>query len=204
MKLQLSCFILMITSLCACGSDPGNGSGGSNGTGSTSSSTASTGGATGAALCPATEPTGGSCDAPDGRHCTYGDSVGPECRTDWSCKAGAWVKAASICFTPPADHCAFTEPPTGPCANVPDTCIVGAATICNCATCTGPCDPTPYAWSCWPAPTTTGCPAIVPNDGTACSTEGTRCVYGNACQQSGANATCTDGAWLWEQDVFCG
>ncbi len=163
------------------------------------------GGGTGTTLCPLGEPAyGDSCDAPDTLRCTYGEQVRPECRHDWLCNHGQWVSTKSVCLSPPADHCAFTEPPTGECAQEGDICVVGAATICQCSSCFGgPCMAPPPKWQCSGPPTTPGCPAIVPNDGSACASAGLECTYGNVCSQSGALARCEGGTWRWDTSIAC-
>ena len=164
-----------------------------------------TGGTTPTMLCPATEPSGGQCSAPTGFRCTYGEEVRPECRHEWICgDGGQWITTKSVCLSPPADHCAFTEPPSGECAQEGDVCVVGAATICQCSSCFGgPCSPPPPKWQCSGPPTTAGCPPVVPNDGSACTTEGLDCSYGNVCSGSGARTLCTNGLWMWDQNIAC-
>jgi hypothetical protein len=43
----------------------------------------------------------------------------------------------------------------------------------------------------------------VPNDGSACASEGLECTYGNVCSQSGALARCKGGMWLWDTQIAC-
>ena len=164
-----------------------------------------TGGGSGTSLCPLKEPQGGSCDAPDGLRCTYGAQVRPECRHEWLCNNSHWVTTKSVCLSPPADHCAFTEPPSGECTQEGDVCVVGAATICQCSSCFGggACMAPPPKWQCSGPPPTSGCPAVVPNDGSACTSEGLECTYGNVCSLSGALTRCKDGMWLWETQIAC-
>lgn len=156
-------------------------------------------------LCPVKQPEGGNCDAPDGLRCTYGAQVRPECRREWTCSDGQWATPLSVCLSPPADHCAFTEPPSGECMQEGDVCVVEAATICQCSACfgDGPCMVPPPVWQCSGPPMTSGCPAIVPNDGSACTSEGLECTYGNVCSASGALARCKAGKWLWETQIAC-
>jgi hypothetical protein len=175
-------------------------------TGGTSSTTGGDGGGNpGTSFCPSTEPVAGSsCLAPPGQRCTYGEEVRPECRNEWICNNGDWFTTKSVCLSPPADHCAFTEPPSGVCAQEGDVCVVGAATICQCSSCFGgPCMAPPPKWQCSGPPTTPGCPAIVPNDGSACASEGLECTYGNVCSQSGALTRCKGGMWLWDTQIAC-
>jgi hypothetical protein len=193
-------FLLSLSPL-ACGNvvvSEGTGGGTSSGPSSVTS------GGSGTTFCPAVEPAGGSCVAPEGQRCTYGEQVRPECRHDWTCSNGAWATTKSVCLSPPADHCNFTEPPSGVCGQEGDICVVGAATICQCSSCFGgPCMAPPPKWACSGPPAMPGCPAIVPNDGTACSAEGLECAYGNPCSGSGAFAICKAGKWLWDLQIAC-
>ena len=197
-------FFAMALSPIACTSESISGASGTGGT-SSASGTSSTGGGI-SSLCPATEPEGGACDT-DGQHCTWGDEVRAECRRARTCTSGEWSAPEPACVTPPADHCAFTEPPPGVCSHYGDICIVGAATICRCDVSNGgPSDPEP-TWRCAAPPDTAGCPTTAPNDGTACTSEGLRCNYGNFCIQLGASARCTGGTWRWNldtNDITCG
>jgi hypothetical protein len=201
MKLRSFWLFTLALSPLACGSvvttTGGTGSGGGTGTG--------TGGGTSMSLCPETEPSGGQCNAPTGFRCTYGEQVRPECRHEWICgDGGSWLMTKGVCLSPPADHCAFTEPPSGQCGQEGDVCVVGAATICQCSSCFGgPCSPPPPMWQCSGPPANPGCPAIVPNDGSACTSEGAECTYGNVCSASGALARCKGGLWLWDMQIAC-
>jgi hypothetical protein len=190
--------------LCAgCGSKVDVGTGGT-GAGGAGAGGAGAGGA-GSGLCPAAEPSGGSCaGVPEGFRCTYGDSVRPECRDDWVCSNGQWVTTKGVCVMPPAGDCNFSAPPTGQiCATEGGVCTLDT-TICICSSCSlGPCMVPPPKWSCAGPPTTPGCPATVPNDGSGCEQEGLMCSYGLICSGSGAQVTCKDGAWLWENAIAC-
>ncbi|MEO5726175.1 MAG: hypothetical protein ABI134_15240 [Byssovorax sp.] len=181
------------------------GTGGGTGNSTSAVTSGGTGGSAGTSFCPAAEPApGSSCAAPEGQRCTYGEQVRPECRKDFICSNGGWFTTKSVCLSPPADHCAFTEPPTGVCGQEGDVCVVGAATICQCSSCLGgPCMPPPPQWQCSGPPTTPGCPAIVPNDGSACASEGLECTYGNVCSASGALARCKAGMWRWDTQMVC-
>ena len=188
-------FALALSPL-ACGSVVTT-TGGTSGTGA--------GGGTSATLCPAAEPNGGECSAPTGFHCTYGEQVRPECRHEWTCgDGGTWITTKGVCLSPPADHCQFTEPPSGVCGQEGDVCVVGAATICQCSACFGgPCMAPPPVWQCSGPPATSGCPMVVPNDGSACTSEGLECTYGNVCSASGALARCMSGLWVWDRNIAC-
>jgi hypothetical protein len=151
--------------------------------------------------CPAGEPTPGEpCSAADGQSCTYGDSVRPDCRDQFSCLSGSWMSTGGTCeqFT-----CPSAAPSSGdPCGATVEECNYGP-TLCYCGCPGGLACEGPYEWSCADAPTTPGCPADAPNSGTACSAEGTTCSYGTSCTPDGVTAQCTNGFWQWQQ-VVCG
>ncbi len=212
-KLTPLAFVLSLAGLAACssnvetsgagGSSSASGSGG--GHVSTGSALDSTGTGTTGSPCPATEPQGGSCSAPDGFRCTFGSSVRPECRNEWLCSHGEWLSTKGQCFDPPEQDCAFSKPPTGSvCPAEGDVCPLGDDTICICSSCAGgPCMAPPAKWQCAPPPSTAGCPKVVPNDGTACSQNGLSCTYGFICSGSGAMVECKGGLWKWQQDIAC-
>jgi hypothetical protein len=191
----------------------GGATGGSGGaTGGSGGATGGSGGATGGtggtspSGCPASAPAGQPCTTPDLR-CTYGDSVRPECRNEWICNGGTWVTTKALCLAAPPGECTTTVPTDGTvCTTDGTVCDYPDGTLCLCNACsTGPCAAPPPKWECTPPPTGPGCPAIVPNDGSPCSApEGTQCTYGIPCGPSGAIATCTNGAWLWEKHLLCG
>lgn len=180
--------------LVACGSSVDTSTGGSTSTGT------NTGG--GASIsCPAAIPSGGTCTtAEEGLRCTYGDSVRPECRTDYTCTSGGWATTKNFCE--PSLDCGTTDPTEGSACTTEGVCEVGND-ICVCTACAGgPCMPSP-TWSCAKPPTTAGCPATVPNDGTSCTTEGLNCSYGLICAQSGAMVDCKNGRWTWNMLIAC-
>jgi hypothetical protein len=188
----------------ASGGGATGGSGGSGGsTGGSGGSSGGTGG-TSPSGCPAAATPGAACTTPNLR-CTYGDEVRPECRQDWLCLNGTWTTTKSICLEPPAGTCSSTPPTVGAvCDTEAAVCDFPDGTLCLCSSCSaGPCAAPPPKWQCAPPPSTAGCPALVPNDGSACSTEGTECQYGNPCGPSGAVVHCTNGAWKWQTDIAC-
>ena len=166
--------------------------GGAAGTGGTNDSSGASG-SSGDLACPTTEPSGQACDVASVR-CTYGDSVRPDCRDDWTCLNGVWTTTKSVCamFT----TCPAAQPAeTSDCSDESEVCAYGN-TLCECNACTGgPCMQTPK-WQC-SSPPSSPCPAAVPNDGSACPQEGLQCNYGHPCGISGASVMCKDGAWLW-------
>jgi hypothetical protein len=82
-----------------------------------------------------------------------------------------------------------------------DVCTYGD-TICYCG-CGGGLCADPVDWLCSAPPAGGGCPAIAPNDGTACSAEGASCLYGSACTPSFAEVNCTSGRWVWNLMIAC-
>jgi hypothetical protein len=187
------------------GSGASGGSGAAGGSGGSGGSSGSGGsGGTSPVGCPAKAPASGqACSAPDLR-CTYGDAVRPECRYEWLCSGGKWTPTQSVCshYT----GCPGAPPANGVvCSTEAQVCDYQDGTLCLCTSCSaGPCAAPPPKWQCAPPPTTAGCPAIVPNDGSACSApEGTECRYGNPCGPSGAAVTCTGGAWTWQKNIAC-
>ncbi len=204
-----------VVALVACGgsvvdqSTGGSGTGAGAGTGagtSAGNSTTGAGGSVAQGPCPVAEPTEASActGVPDQFRCTYGESVRPECRDVWICSGGAWTTTKGECVQPPPGDCAATQPgPQTVCANMGDVCTYGD-TICECG-CGGgiACEP-PVSWACSGPPTTPGCPAAVPNDGTPCGAAGVECTYGDPCTQSGALVSCTSGLWLWNTMIACG
>ena len=193
--------------LAGCGSNVVAGTGGatssssSSGTGVTSSSgtgtTTGTGGSSPLA-CPTAEPAAGPCAGyPAGLTCTYGTQARVECRDKWVCSAGSWTTTKGICSM--STTCG-TAPPT-PATDCPMSGAVCSydSTICICSQCPGgPCMAGPAQWSCAGPPTGASCPAIAPNAGTACTSEGVMCTYGFPCGGSGTLAQCTGGLWVWE------
>ncbi len=175
------------------------GSGGAGGTGG-----AGTGGSGGGAPgpCPTTAPSGGSCTE-EGRRCTYGVDVRPDCRQEWQCHSGKWMTTKSVCIEPPTAVCNGAIA-GDVCAAEGDHCVTAGSTICTCSACLGgPCMAPPPKWSCNGPPTTKGCPTLVPNDGTSCTQNGVECVYGNPCLGSGADVKCTQGVWTWNTMIAC-
>jgi hypothetical protein len=162
------------------------------------------GGAGGLAACPASEPDPGDPCGEEGRHCTYGDAPRPECRTQLLCSKGQWVGTLADCVEPPPGSCDLPPSPSGvTCAKEGLVCVDDQSTICVCSSCSGgPCSPPPPHWQC-AAPPGEGCPAVAPNDGTACGASGLSCTYGLPCGPSGVTVDCKAGTWLWKQDVVC-
>ena len=55
----------------------------------------------------------------------------------------------------------------------------------------------PIKWECANAEGPPACPPVVPNDGTACTTDMLSCTYGFPCGGAGTNVECLNGAWTW-------
>jgi hypothetical protein len=195
----LSATVLLI----GCGSVTIGGTGTSTGSGGAGGST---GTHTGVPSCPAMEPIGGqSCAGlPAGLRCTYGTSVRAECRDVWICNGGIWSTTKGVCPMPPPADCGSAQPSPGTvCPTMGDVCTYGD-TICICNQCPdGLCMAPPVKWSCAGPPSTPGCPPVVPNDGTACSTNGLTCAYGFPCGQAGIQVECTGGTWVWDTMMAC-
>jgi hypothetical protein len=176
------------------------------GTTGTGASTTGAGGSTSTGPCPLSPPTGSTSCAgvPDQFECTYGDSVRPDCRTAWICSNGTWTSTTSACAEPPPSVCGSSEPPAGTvCTNMGDVCTYGDS-ICFCGCGGGVLCAAPVEWQCNGPPTTPGCPAIAPNDGTACAEDGVQCTYGESCTPTNAVVACTNGLWLWNTMLVCG
>ena len=158
--------------------------------------------------CPATEPQEGAlCD---GRlDCTYGDSLRPDCRQMFVCqdeRAGETAPAVWLlrrpCISVPPGVCPPDAPPPTACTPIADPnqrvpCEYPDHVLCIC-----PCTPSPTTpgcaeqkWTCYTGPKEPECPTIVPNLGTACSVQGTRCVYGDRCTPWGRTTFCREGRW---------
>ena len=180
---------LFAAALAACGSSVDTNTGGTNTGGSAS------------AGCPAAAPVGGTCTAAQqGLRCTYGTDVRPECRTDYTCTSGGWATTKNFCAS--AIDCGANAPTQGAACSTEGVCVIGSE-ICVCGSCwAGPCSTSP-TWGCAQPPTTAGCPATVPNDGTACTQEGLSCNYGLVCAGSGAVVDCKSGRWTWNQTIAC-
>jgi hypothetical protein len=186
-------------------STPGTATGAGASTTGTGASTTGTGsgGGTSTGPCPLSPPTGSASCAgvPDQFQCTYGDSVRPDCRIAWICSNGSWETTGNTCIEP-AD-CGSSEPgPQTVCANMGDVCTYGDS-ICFCGCGGGVACLPPVDWSCNGPPTTPGCPAVVPNDGTPCNVPGVQCDYGEPCTQTNAVVACSNGLWLWNTMIAC-
>lgn len=199
---------------CACGGttivDTSSGSGGE------SSSLAQGGGAQGSGgqggadgfLCPIVAPADGSrCRPPpnsfhDRAHCTWGDDPRPDCRVMALCgDDGTWIVLspnAQACSTSPLPAACTTPPPAAgaTCDDVTLSCWYPDGERCWCSNCQGG---TPYPicqridppqWACASPPP--GCPASIPQAGSACTSPGLSC--GPSCE---LQVVCSAGVWVW-------
>ncbi len=156
-------------------------------------------------LCPADLPAmGAPCDN-EGLACEYGLDPRPGCRSHASCTNAAWQIAVSGCPPipgPGVGGCPPAAPPGGLCPTDGLVCDMGADVICVCAQCAGgPCSMDPH-WACGAPPTTAGCPAVAPELGSACESEGVVCTYGVCASVTSAGRRCEDGAWQ-DEPVAC-
>jgi hypothetical protein len=133
--------------------------------------------------------------------CEYGDAVRPECRSGyWCSEESGWLWAKQPdCEQPPVGYCPTTQPAATSC-DIATSGVVPCEygnTICVCP-CGFPhvdnkCGP--EVWRCDDPPTTDGCPAIAPNYGSPCSTQGLECSYGSVCDW-GYSLLCFRGIWV--------
>ncbi len=167
-------------------------------------------------LCQATPPASGSVCAPPAAsgpgmgssaraHCSWGDDPRPQCRTLALCeKEGTWS------VTEPAPDCTKSPPlpaacgdsaptPGTSCEGKPAECWFPDGMHCWCSECAGGSSypvcqlADPPEWAC--NTPIKGCPATLPQAGTACSEEGQNC--GESCDLA---IRCTGGFWVWQQD----
>lgn len=182
-----------------CGSttnDPATGSGGS-------------GGGSAQALCGDAPPsTGAACVPPSDSklgdtHCSWGDDPRPDCRTLATCLGdGTWsvVQPPASCSTPPLPAACPAPPPTAGTECTDDTlsCWYDGGERCWCSSCKfgtqyPTCQPIdPPLWACASPPE--GCPSVIPQAGTPCSTPGATC--GPDCE---LQVVCEGGTWKWHE-----
>ena len=148
-------------------------------------------------VCPVTPPTVGSPCAPISVvFCDYGDSPAVQCRDQFRCNGGSWVKQG------PSAGCAglVVEP------GCPASCTA-ASTACSTegAFCTGA-DGSVFTcsngtWGCNATPADP-CPKSPPQNGQACSQEALACQYGGCAEIDAARLLCTEGVWV-DQWAYC-
>ena len=152
--------------------------------------------------CPASLPSGGSCDEP-GLVCSYGDDPRLSCRDRATCTDGSWTAEMPDCAPLERSGCPAEMPgAVDTCEGMEGTYCEYGDSACGCTNCFGgPCGGTPM-WDCTTAPADERCPRETPNAGAACSDEGLVCDYGTCSIGTQASLTCTDGAWRSE-DIDC-
>jgi hypothetical protein len=146
-------------------------------------------------VCPPTAPAEGSPCAPVSVvFCDYGDAPAVGCRDKYSCKGGAWTKAAPACTgvivtTGCPDSC---PAPPGACSEPGAMCKGADGSLSWCISGHWACSPPP------PAP----CPKDAPQNGQACTTAGLSCEYGLCGGVDGARRACIEGVWV-DQWQYC-
>ena len=156
--------------------------------------------------CPATVPASGAACPAKGLDCEYGESLIPSCRTHAICEGnGKWSVAAVKCqSTSPAGQngCPSDVSASGSMCDPKlegKVCDMGGSATCLCSSCLGgPCMQLPR-WGCASAPALP-CPALAPNQGQPCPSEGAICNYGVICSSTGARKLCKGG--VWENDLI--
>lgn len=154
--------------------------------------------------CPVDEP---DVDAECGGSvlwCTYGDSVRVDCRATYYCATSGWKKMRD-CVTASAGLCP-AAPTSGDCSALASEpadkriCDYVDGTLCACKE---PCSDLAWCWECIKPPTNGECPAIAPNYGDPCVSQGETCEYGNPCH-GGARRICREGIWVPLDVKGCG
>jgi hypothetical protein len=158
--------------------------------------------------CPSSLPNDGVACLPEGIHCEYGTSNGWCANPTADCTDGAWQQQPSPhnsieCF--PSDKCPASYPVPSDidasngvlCGSEQLECDYPGRGRCVCISIGGILDDggpaEPNIWRCDdPAP---GCAIDRPRIGSACSTEGQRCFYGEICSEA-VELTCTNGIWI--------
>jgi hypothetical protein len=167
----------------------GAGSGGKAGSGGTSG----TGGA-GPSMCPPNAPSAGSACSFIG-HCSYGTHPLQRCRDVYACDGARWqLTQDASCGTPPSCESLPTPPViNAQCMPEGAECLGANNLYCLCAAnCSTFCS-LPI-WQCFGAPG--DCPAVLPNRGQPCNVN-LSCVYGSCASQTGVQAICENGVWVW-------
>jgi hypothetical protein len=134
-------------------------------------------------------------------HCTWGSDPRPECRTKATCRdVGGWQVTESddvVCAEPALPpSCPANRPNDGTVCSDEGPCWYPDGPSCFCSPCVNGseyplCQPIdPPEWACRVPPA--GCPATLPQAGSACDQEGLSC--GPDCEIS---ITCEDGIWRW-------
>jgi hypothetical protein len=135
--------------------------------------------------------------------CSYGQSVRPDCRDRWTCRGGTWTRVGS-CVDAAPGYCPAQQPmEASACTPIinPEQragCEYSGNTFCECPCPTsGPnigCAPSEQ-WMCYGPSSAVDCPSLIPNLGTACTVQGTQCIYGDPCNFGGAVVICVQSVW---------
>jgi hypothetical protein len=176
------------------GGSGGAGSGGKGGSGGASSGGTSGTGGGGPSMCPPNAPAAGSVCSFMG-HCSYGTHPLQRCRDVYACDGVRWqLTQDASCATPPSCE-SLPTPPVINAECLPEgvECQGANNLYCLCAPscitfCTAP------IWHCFGAPG--DCPAVLPNRGQPCNVN-LSCVYGSCATQTGVQAICENGVWVW-------
>src|SRR6478736_1529267 len=191
---------------------PSGGAGGSGGSSGSSGEAGTSGGhggnagtaGSGSGPCPVAPPVDGTpCTPPytaaNGfAECTYGNDPRPQCRTEAVCKNSTWQVTMTTCSAPPLPAACPSTPQAEPepCSDTALSCWYEDGSRCWCSACSRG-SPYPLCQTIDPpqlfcASPSVGCPAVMPNSGTPCTSPGASC--GPDCMRT---ITCTDGIWQW-------
>jgi hypothetical protein len=169
--------------------------GGSAGAGSGGAGSGGKGGSGGAgpSMCPPGAPSPNSACSFMG-HCSYGTHPLQRCRDVYACDGVRWQQTQDAnCATPPSCE----DLPTPPVINaqcMPEGAECQGNLYCLCAAnCSTVCS-FPPIWHCFGTPG--DCPAVLPNRGQPCNVN-LSCVYGSCASQTGVQAICENGFWVW-------
>jgi hypothetical protein len=161
--------------------------------------------------CPESLPPERSACHSEGIACSYGASVTAYCRTYVSCVSDVWTtpdNRKDVCLTQPTGFCP-TEPAQGASCTVGDVdvfvpCEYPGGIACYCLGNPVGITGAHGAWECYAPPTSSACPALLPNIGDGCDTNGQSCHYGivqQGCFAPYADVFCYQGAWEVAQAV---
>jgi hypothetical protein len=152
-------------------------------------------GGAGPSMCPANAPSAGSACSFMG-HCSYGTHPLQRCRDVYACDGVRWQLTQDANCATPASCQDLPTPPVINAQCMPDgaECQGANNLFCLCApNCSTVCSYPPI-WHCFGAPG--DCPAVLPNRGQPCNVN-LSCVYGSCASQTGVQAICENGAWVW-------
>jgi hypothetical protein len=150
--------------------------------------------------CPGDLPTQGH-GCTDGLICTYGDDIRASCHARAQCDNGTWSVDLPQCVA--LDACAPIVVGSQCDDQTAKPCTIQSSIYCVCTGCTGvgPCT-TNTVWACASGSGGQGCPALIPNEGQAC-TGSAACTYGSCSTGEKMTATCNGTSWGWKPGI-CG